>query len=77
MLKTVIINGKKPEENLNYNLVSEQFADQVIHADQMAKGGPFSVRIEGVLHGVHILRGGVDQAHTLIATGSSAKPMQC
>jgi len=62
MLKTVIINEKKQEDHSPYNnLVSEQFADQVIHADQMAKGGSFSERIEGLLHGAHIGRvaGGV------------------
>jgi len=58
MLKTVTINGKKTEvQNPNNNLVSEQFADQVIHDDQMAKGGTFGDRIQGVLHGAHILKG--------------------
>ncbi len=58
MLNTVIVNGKKPEEhNPNNNLVSEQFADQVIHADQMAMGGTFGDRIQGALHGARIQRG--------------------
>ena len=58
LLKEVFIKAKKPEEsNTSNNFVSEQFADQVIHADQMAKGGPFSDRIQGVLHGVRIVRG--------------------
>jgi hypothetical protein len=35
-------------------LVSPEFADQVITADEMAKGGTFAERIRGVLRGIYI-----------------------
>lgn len=63
LLKEVIIKGKKPDEpNLSNNLVSPEFADQVIHADQLAKGGFLSDRLQGVLHGIHIQKGGAPGA---------------
>jgi len=75
MLKTVIINGKKPEENPHHNLVSPQFADQIIHPDEMAKGGPFSVRIEGLLHGAHIVTGGAPGSGAHAYLSGSRVPM--
>ena len=60
LLKNVTVKAKKPEnQNPTNNLVSKAFADQVITPDQMAGGGPLSVRIEGALHGVQIARRGV------------------
>lgn len=57
MLKTVNIKAKAAAKpNTHNNLVSPQFADQLILPEQLAKGGPFSTRIEGVLHGAQILR---------------------
>ncbi|HEY4322913.1 MAG TPA: carboxypeptidase regulatory-like domain-containing protein [Mucilaginibacter sp.] len=75
MLKTVTIKGKKVEEhNLSNNLVSEEFADQVIHADRMAKGGPFSYRIEGLLNGITIIRK-VGMSYAVLH-GEVSKPMR-
>lgn len=77
LLKTVVIHGKKPDEpNLSNNLVSPEFADQVIHADEMAKGGPFSVRIEGALHGVHIQRGSATIGAYPYLTNETTRPMR-
>jgi hypothetical protein len=76
MLKTVIIKGTKQEaHNPANNLISEQFADQVIHDDQMAKGGPFSVRIAGLLHGARIQRGGGAGAYAHLSN-DAIRPMR-
>jgi len=77
MLKTVIINGKKPDEDNPYhNLVSPQFADQIIHADEMAKGGTFSERIQGVLHGGHIRMSGAPGSGAYAVLSGAFGPMK-
>lgn len=59
MLQTVIIKDRRIE-NIPMSatrLVSPEFADQVIKPEDMAKGGLFSDRLEGALHGIKIIRG--------------------
>ena len=59
MLKDVNIRGKRviTYPTATNSLVSPEFADQVILPDQMAKGGFFSDRIQGALHGIYITKG--------------------
>jgi hypothetical protein len=57
LLKNVTIKAKAaPKPNIHNNLVSPEFADQVILPDQMPKGGSFSSRLEAVIHGAHVER---------------------
>jgi len=77
MLKTVIINEKKPDEDNPYhNLVSPQFADQIIHSDEMAKGGTFPEKIQGVLHGGHIAMGGAPGSEAYAILSGASGPMK-
>lgn len=58
LLNEVTIKGTKSKypPARSTQLVSPEFSDQVVLPEQMAKAGPFSGRIEGVLHGVRIMR---------------------
>jgi len=54
MLKQVDIHGKKMEENRSQSYVAEFAADQVIHGKDIPYGGTLTVRLAGLIHGVHL-----------------------
>ena len=73
MLKTVVINDKKINNYAtDHNLVSPEFADQFVLDKDLVKGGLFSNRIEGVLHGVIIKRSGMSGGGTYAFTDRGA-----
>jgi hypothetical protein len=54
MLKEVKIKGEKEPLQRSQSYVAEFAADQVIHGKDILYGGPLSIRLFGLLHGVHL-----------------------
>jgi len=55
LLKQVNIKAKKEEGQRSQTYGAEFAADQVIHAKDIVYGGPLSIRLMGLLHGVYLM----------------------